>query len=191
MKPLTLDQLLGYEQWDRSRPVLRPLFIREKGRRRLAVGDHFTLLFENVQTVWYQVEEMIRIERLVDPEAIQDEVDTYNALLPGAGELSATLLIEYPDSAERDAALRRLVGLEQHLWLRIGERRVRAEFEGAQLGEEVVSAVQFVRFVVGGSAAERLLRGTDAAIEVDHPHMVTSAPITGELARALAEDLGA
>ena len=194
MKPVTLEQLLSFEQWERTRPVLRPLFIREKERRRLHVGAHFTLLFENVQTVWYQVEEMIRIERIVDSDAIAHELATYNGLLPGAGELTATLLIEYAESAERDAALKQLTGIEQHLWLRLGERRVRAEFEGSQIGEGAVSAVQFVRFVVGGSAADRLLELSAAgavAIEVDHPHYTVSAAVAGDLARALAEDLGA
>jgi hypothetical protein len=87
--------MLPYQQWEAVRPVLRPLFINEKQRRRLAVGDHITLLFENAQSVWYQVEEMLRVERISDPELVQHEIDTYNELVPGAGELSATMLIEY------------------------------------------------------------------------------------------------
>ena len=92
-----------------------------KERRRLAVGSHLTFLFENTATVWYQIEEMIRSERMTDAAAIQHEIDTYNELIPARGEISATLLIEFAEAKERDAALRRLVGIEKHLWLKLGD----------------------------------------------------------------------
>ena len=192
MKRITPAQILPYQQWDAVRPVLRPLFLNEKERRRLAVGEHITLLFENAQSVWYQVEEMLRVERIQETEAIGHEIDTYNALVPGAGELSATLLIEYPEEEERDVALRELIGFERHLWLKIGERRIQAEFDGGQIGEEAVSAVQFVRFAVGGHAGERFVELAAAgavSVEVDHPTLSISAVVAGDLARALAEDL--
>lgn len=193
MKRIQRDQVLPHGQWDAVRPVLRPLFIIEKERRRLHVGEHLTLLFENAQSVWYQVEEMLRVERIADPDLVQHEIDTYNELVPGAGELSATMLIEYAEAAERDAALKELVGLERHVWFRIGERRVEAQFDAAQIGDDAVSAVQFVRFAVGGRSGERLVELAAAgsvAIEVDHPHLCVRAPIGAELARALATDLG-
>ena len=90
------------------RPRLRPLFIAERERRRLAVGEHLTLLFENGRTVWYQIEEMLRTERITAEDAIRHEIDTYNELLPRPGELTTTMLIEYPDTGERDVMLRRL-----------------------------------------------------------------------------------
>jgi len=192
VKRITRDQMLPYQQWEAVRPVLRPLFINEKERRRLAVGDNITLLFENAQSVWYQVEEMLRVERISDPELVQHEIDTYNELVPGAGELSATMLIEYSQAEERDAALRRLVGLERHLWLKIGDRRVEAQFDTDQIGEDAVSAVQFVRFAVGGRAAERLVElaaGGAVTVEIDHPQLGVSAAVSVELARALAGDL--
>lgn len=192
MKRIERDQVLTYQHWENVRPVLRPLFIFEKERRRLHAGNHVTLLFENAQSVWYQVEEMLRVEKMTDPESVQHEIDTYNGLVPGAGELSATLFIEYEDAAERDAALRRLVGLERHLWLRIGERRVQAEFDEAQVGTDAVSSVQFIRFAVGGRTGERFVELADAgavSIEIDHPELAVSVPVAGDLARALAEDL--
>lgn len=192
MKRITVDQVLSYQQWESVRPVLRPLFIVDKERRRLHVGEHVTLLFENAQSVWYQVEEMLRVERMTEPAAIRHEIDTYNALVPGGGELSATLLIEYEDADERDVALRRLIGLEKHLWLRVGERRVPAEFDAAQVGDEAVSSVQFVRFAVGGRTGERfveLAAAGNVAVEIDHPAMTVSTPIAGDIARALADDL--
>src|SRR5579875_2442164 len=120
MNVVDIAQIMSFEQWERVRPILRPLFIHEKNRRRLSVGEHLTLLFENAQSVWYQVEEMLRVERITDEAAVQHELETYNELLPGAGELSATMLIEFSEPVERDEALRRWAGLEKHVKMRVG-----------------------------------------------------------------------
>ncbi len=192
MKPIRFEETLTLADYDRVRGRLRPLFIHEKERRRLAMGAHLTLLFENAQTVWYQVQEMIRTERMESREAIQHELDTYNELLPGAGTLSATMMIEYPEAVERDAALRRLVGFERHLWIVLGERRERAIFDTRQMNEERISSVQFVRLPVPGVDAEQFLalaRAGKCAIESDHPSLAVRAAIRGVLAAALAEDL--
>jgi hypothetical protein len=192
VRRISPDQILSYPQWEAVRSVLRPLFIVEKERRRLHVGEHVTLLFENTQSVWYQIEEMMRVERITDADAIAHEIDTYNTLVPGGGELSATMLIEYEDEEERDAALRALAGFERHVWMRVGDRRIQAEFDVAQVGEDAVSSVQFVRFAVGGRTGERfeeLANGGGVSIEIDHPAMTVSVPIAGDLARALADDL--
>lgn len=191
MKPVSFDQILPFEQWERLRPVLRPLFIAGKETRRVGVGAHLSLLFENVQTVWYQVEEMIRTERTVNPHLVQEELDVYNALIPRAGELSASLFVEYADAKERDEALHRLVGIEQHLWLRVGERRVAARFDGEQIGNDQISAVQFVRFTPGVDA-EQFVALADAGvlqIELDHPFLAGTGTIGPATARALAADL--
>ena len=155
------------------RPLLRPLFIAEKARRRLAVGEHLTLLFENRQTVWYQIEEMLRTERIFEDAAIKHEVETYNELIPRPGELFATLLIEYAEPAERDAALARLVGLERHLWMVLDGRRVGARFDERQMSPDQISAVQFIAFPLGADAGrfEKLAAAGKVAIEVDHPHL--------------------
>jgi len=192
VKPVTLQEILPLAHYERVRPRLRALFIAEKDRRRLAVGEHLTLLFENGQTVWYQVHEMLRAERMTDDEAIQHEIDTYNELLPRPGELVATLLIEYAQPAERDEALHRLIGLERHMWLMIGEKRQKADFDTRQMAPDQVSAVQFVRFPLAGVDAREFAELANAgrvAVEVDHPHLSARAPITGAIAAALAEDL--
>jgi hypothetical protein len=193
MKPVPYDQVLPFEQWERMRPLLRPLFIQEKERRRQAVGPHLTLLFENVQTVWYQVEEMLRSERTVNPHLIQEELDVYNALLPRTGELSATLFIEYAEAPVRDEALRKLVGLEDHLWLQLGDERIKGRFDAEQIGDGQISAVQFVRFTPG-VAGDRLVVLADAgkvSVAFDHPFLNVTEPVGGVIARALAEDLRA
>lgn len=192
MKPVTLKEIIPFEQYEILRPRLRPLFIAEKERRRLALGEHLTLLFENGQTVWYQVEEMIRSERISAEDAIRHEIDTYNELLPRPGELTATMLIEYADEAQRDAALRELVGIERHLWIRIGERREHARFDTRQIATDRVSAVQFVRFPLGGLDQQEFIKFAAEgriAIEADHPKLNVRALITGPIAGALARDL--
>jgi len=192
VKPIDLDQILTYEQWEGVRPVLRPLFVHEKSRRRLSVGNHITLLFENAQSVWYQIEEMLRVERIVEKDAVKHELETYNELIPREDELSATMLIEYVDASERDSALKALVGLERHLRLVAGEREISALFAGTQISDEAVSSVQFVRFPLprglGSSLADLAARNA-LAVVVDHPMLAVRAPIPAALAQALQEDL--
>lgn len=192
MKNISIDQILPLADYDRMRDLLRPLLIHEKSRRRLAVGSHITLLFENRQTAWYQVQEMIRTEKITAREAIQHEIDTYNELVPHGGELVATMLIEYPDARERDAALHRLIGLERHMWIVAGAKRFAAKLDDRQVSEERVSSVQFVRFPLEGISAEEfyaLAQGGKVAIEVDHPNLAAHANIAGVLADAVSEDL--
>jgi len=191
MKKIVKDDILGLEEWKRARTVLRPVLIHEKERRRLGVGFHLTFLFENTGTVWYQIEEMIRSEQLTDPAAIQHEIDTYNELIPARGEISATLLIEFAEANERDAALRRLVGIEKHLWLKLGDVRVPLKFDDRQMSAERVSSVQFVRFNVAmeSGAFLKLAQANQVALQADHPNLGAEARISGDLAKALAEDL--
>ena len=191
MKPITPQEVLPLTTYDRVRSLLRPLCIAEKARRRLALGAHLTLLFENRQTVWYQIQEILRTERIFEDAAIEDELKTYNELIPRAGELSATLLIEYAEAAERDAALARLVGLERHLWIVLGDRRAAARFDERQMSTDQISAVQFIAFPLGADAARfgDLIAAGAVAIEVDHPYLSARASIEGALGEAIDEDL--
>ncbi|MGH7714934.1 MAG: DUF3501 family protein [Vulcanimicrobiaceae bacterium] len=192
MKPITLDQLVPFAQWERLRPVLRALFIQEKELRRLRVGEHITLLFENARSVWYQVEEMLRVERIGAEDAIAHELETYNELIPREDEVSATMLVEYEDASERDAALKKLVGIERHVKLVVGDRTIAATFSESQISTEAISAVQFVRFSLPRGLGERLVELATSgklAIEVDHPAMSAKANISLDLAKSLLEDL--
>jgi hypothetical protein len=192
LKKITMTEILPLADYERVRNILRPLFIHEKERRRLHLGAHLTFIFENAQTEWYQVEEMIRSEKMTNREPIQHEIDTYNELIPEPGELVATMLIEYPEAAERDAALARLVGLERHLWLKIGPQKIAARFDDRQMSDEKVSAVQFVRFKLEGVDAAQLLELAgkgEVAVEADHPSLAARSEIGGLLAASLAEDL--
>ncbi|HKD68842.1 MAG TPA: DUF3501 family protein [Candidatus Binataceae bacterium] len=192
MKPVQMAQILPYELYEKLRPLLRPLFIAEKDRRRLTIGEHVTLLFENAQTVWYQVQEMLRSERISSEEGIAHELDTYNELLPGPNELAATMMIQFTDAAQRDENLRKLAGLENQIYLRISDRRQKARVDLRQVSDERVSSVQFVRFALGGIDAEGFAtkaRQGQISVEIEHPAMTMSAPITDTLAAVLVEDL--
>ncbi|HUN60126.1 MAG TPA: DUF3501 family protein [Candidatus Binataceae bacterium] len=192
MKSVTLKEILPLEQYEILRPRLRPLIIADKERHRLALGNHITLLFENGQSVWYQIQEMVRTERLTAEDAIRHEIDTYNELLPRSGELAATMLIEYPDPQERNIKLRELVGLEKHLWIRIGERREKVRFDARQMATDRVSAVQFVRFPLGGlepEEFEELANHGKIEIELDHPKLAVTVALIGDIAAALTRDL--
>ncbi|MGH7984777.1 MAG: DUF3501 family protein [Candidatus Binataceae bacterium] len=191
MKPVTLKEILPLQQYDVLRPRLRPLFMVEKDRRRLAVGEHVTLLFENARTVWYQVQEMVRTERMTSEDAIRHEIDTYNELLPRPGELSATVMIEFAPE-ERDRALRALVGIERQVFIRLDQRREPARFDLRQMSAERVSSVQFARFPLGGLEPDEFLemaKREKVAIEIAHPSLSATGVITGALADALAQDL--
>jgi hypothetical protein len=190
MKPIVPSEILAFEQWERVRRVLRPLCMYEKDRRRLAVGSHITLLFENVQTVWYQIHEMLRADRIQNSHAVQEELDLYNRLLPGPGELAATLLIAFSHHQERDALLPELTGLERHLWMDAGQHRIPATFDEANPGE--ISAVRFVRFPMKAADGETLIQLAALrrlAVVVDHPQLAAQALIDVPLARVLADDL--
>jgi hypothetical protein len=193
VKRITADDILPVAVYARIRPVLRPLFIAEKDRRRLAVGDHLTLLFENTQTAWYQIQEMLLAERIVDDEGVNREIETYDELLPKPGELAATLLIEYADTAERDVQLARLIGLQRHLWMVVDGRRIPARFDERQMSADQISAVQFIAFPMGAAAdpqaLSRLAAAGKIAVEVDHPHLNARGAISGSLVSALCDDL--
>jgi hypothetical protein len=191
MKPIEPSDILAYPDYQRIRERLRPLFIGERNRRRVTVAEHLTLTFENDRTLWYQIEEMLLTERITEPAAIQHEIDTYNELMPGGGELSATLMIEYEDAAERSAKLRELLGIDRHLWMIIDSRRIPARFDIRQMSDDRVSAVQFVRFPIG-MTRERFVesaRHNRIAIEVDHPKITGHHAVDITTVENLAADL--
>jgi len=191
VKPITPLEVLPVTTYDRVRALLRPLCIAERTRRRLAVGVHLTLMFENRQTIWYQIQEVLRTERIFEDPAIDAEVETYNELIPRPGELFATLLIEYADPAERDVELARLVGLERHLWIVLDGKRLGARFDERQMSSDQISAVQFIAFPLGADAGRfgDLAAAGKVAVEVDHPHLSVRTPVEGPLAAALTDDL--
>ena len=148
MNLLTREDVLPFEEYERQRESFRKQIIALKQRRRIALGPMLTLVFENRDTLQFQIQEMVRVERIVEPAKVQDELDVYNALLPLEGELSATLLIEITEEARMKEWLDRFMGLDRGEKVAIvaGQERAFGEFEGGHSHETKISAVHFVRF---------------------------------------------
>ena len=183
MRPIGLDDIIGRERYGDARETIRRRVIAHKRPRRVTVGDRLSLIFEDRATVWYQTQEMLWVERVTDLDAIREELAVYNQLLPGEGDLAATLLIELGEQARMREEFRRLVGLDRHLALLVGARRIPAVFEDGRQTDEKISAVQYVRFPLDAAARDALLAGAPLAIVVDHPNYAATAALD-EAARA-------
>ena len=182
MRKVGRGDILGLEAYDARREQLRAVALEAKRKRRVHVGDALTFLFENAETVRYQVQEMMRAERLFREEEIRHELETYNELLGDEGELGCTLLIEITDEAERDRRLRAWIALPEHVYVTIaGGARVRARYDRRQVGEDRLSAVQYLKFDVGGQVP--------LAVGCDHPAITAETALTPEQRDALGADL--
>src|SRR3981081_2526202 len=147
--PISRDSLMTLEAYAKARPALRAEVIRHKKNRTVRLGTHMSLLFEDEMTLRYQVQEMLRIEKIFDEEGIQSELDAYNPLVPDGSNFKATMLIEYDNETERKAALARLIGIEDRLFIQVeGEARLYqiADEDLERENAEKTSAVHFVRF---------------------------------------------
>ena len=193
MTRLTRSDLLPLESYARERPAFRARVLAHKKKRQLPVGPNVTLYFEDRLTIRYQVQEMLRIERLFEAEAIEDELDAYNPLIPDGRNLKATFMIEYPEAEERRAALARLAGIEDRVWLRVaGHDAVFgiADEDLERRDEARTAAVHFLRFELSESMAAGLKSGSPLAAGIDldaYRHEVD--PVAAALREALAEDL--
>jgi hypothetical protein len=182
MRPLKREEILDLSTYERARAEIRPAVMEAKRRRRVHLGSHLTFLFENTATMRYQVQEMIRAERMVKEAEIRHELETYGELLGGPGELSATLLIEIPDPDERDRRLREWLELPGRVYLRLEDgERVRPRFDARQVGTDRLSSVQYLKFDVKGRVPVAV--GTDLEL------LTGEQPLTEEQRAALAEDL--
>jgi len=177
------SEILGLHEYDAARDAIRARIMGEKRVRRVHAGP-LTFLFENADTVRYQIQEMARAERLYRDAEIQHEIDTYNELVGGPGELGCSLLIELADPAERDAKLRAWVGLPAGLYARLADgRKIRASFDPRQIGEDRLSSVQYLKFPVGAAAP--------VAIGCDHEGLVVETALAPDQRAALQSDLDA
>lgn len=191
MKPLRLQDLLPIDDYERSREAFRRRIIDLKQRRRLSVGNLITMVFENRETVLFQIQEMIRAERILRPERVSEEVVMYNEQIPGAGELSATLMIEVTDPSEVKPVLDRLQGIDrgQTVGIRVGPHLVYGIFEQGRSNEEKISAVHYVRFPVP-DAVKALMEDPAIPMQVvvTHPRYQAVQPVSEEMRRSLLED---
>ncbi|HXG50590.1 MAG TPA: DUF3501 family protein [candidate division Zixibacteria bacterium] len=188
MKKITLDDIMGPEAYEKIREEFRRRIIELKRNRRVPVGDRVSLVFENRDTVLFQIQEMLRAERITDLDKIREEIDVYNDLIPGPGELSATLFLEIEDQTRLREELLKFLGIDEAVFLRIGDTVVRARFEEGRSKEDKISAVQYVKFPLGPReiAAFRDLESVE--LFIDHPQYKASARISGEAKKALCRD---
>jgi hypothetical protein len=194
MNKITLSDVKNLHDYELIRDDWKKDVIAEKARRRVALGEWISLVFENRLTVLHQIQEMCRAERIVKPAAVQQELDVYNELLPDPGELAATLLVEITDVDRVKDELDKLLGLTsgEHLWLEIAGRRVFARFLGGQSREDRIAAVQYIRFPVGSDPAVRAALESGplpVVLHLAHPHLRASAILAPQTRRELARDL--
>ena len=182
MKKVERSEIVDYQTYEENRPSLQREVFPAKAARRIHVGNHFTFLFENALTVRYQIQEMMRTEKIVREKDIRHEIETYNALLGDPGELGCTLLIEIDDPEQRAVLLRAWLKLPEHIYARMEDgEKIRPAFDNAQRGTERISSVQYLKFPVGGR--------TPVALGVDLPGIECEALLTEAQKSALAEDL--
>jgi hypothetical protein len=192
VKLLETSEILNLVDYERVREARRHEIIELKRARRVAVGRYLTFVFENRETVWFQIQEMIRAERLVDDAKIAEEVEVYNALLPRPGELAATMLIEITETAQIKPVLDKLLGIDTRDYVRlaVGPHVVVGDFETGHSDEErgKLSAVHFVRFALPPEA-RRGFMAAEVALQVDHPNERARTVLSAATKRSLLKDL--
>ena len=191
MERLTRADILDKDAYAQARPDFRRRIMVLKDRRRVLVGNHCTVLFENRDTMHYQVQEMLHAENSWLREgAVDEELEAYNALIPARGELSATLMLEYETPEERARMLPQFVGIDRHVRLQIGDSaQVLATFDRGQIDEHKVSSVQYIKFALSAEQCRMLAtEGTVVRLVMDHPAYVAQAVVSEETRKALAND---
>ena len=195
MAQITCDSLLTLEAYAKARNDFRARVMAHKKNRTLRLGDSVTLIFEDELTIRYQVQEMLRAERIFEEEGIQDELDAYNPLIPDGANWKATMMIEYTDVAERQRMLAKLVGIEDKVWVQVeGHPRIYAIADEDLEREtaEKTSAVHFLRFELPPAAVRSLRGGAALGIGVDHPAYAACIDCVDTAVRdALLADLAA
>ncbi len=189
MKKIVLDEILGFAAYEKVREEFRREIIDKKKLRRVSVGDNISLVFENRDTVIFQIQEMLRAERIADLDKIREEIAVYNELIPNPGELSATLFIEIEDQSHLRDDLLKFLGIDEAVRFKIGVHQVAAQFEEGRAKEDKISAVQYVRFAFDAAARQAFIAGTPAELAVDHANYRFSQPLSAAVQHSLAQDL--
>ncbi|HLL20804.1 MAG TPA: DUF3501 family protein [Kofleriaceae bacterium] len=189
VRPITRRDIKGPALYGPIRDDYRKRVIELKRPRRVLIGDRVALVFENRHTLTLQIEEMCRAENLTRDEQIEAEIEVYNALMPTGDSLSATLFIELPPNEDPYAALRQLVGLDEHVVLHIGPHALRAAFEPGRSTHDKISAVQYTRYPLTAEARAALQTpGTKLAVEIDHPNYRHRTEGSEDMRASLAGD---
>lgn len=193
MPQLTRADLLTLEAYDKARPTIRAKVMEHKKNRTVHLGAHMTLIFEDSLTISYQIQEMLRAERIFDEAGIQDELDAYNPLIPDGTNWKVTQMIEYPDIEERRIMLKRLKGIEDRTWVRVaGFDKVYAiaDEDLERENEEKTSSVHFLRFELTPEMIAAVKGGAAIGVGVDHPEYTFALePVPENVRASLANDL--
>lgn len=193
MGRITAESLMSLEQYAKARKEFRQRVLAHKKDRTVQLGGHITLVFEDELTMRYQIQEMLRVERIFEEEGIRDELDSYNPLVPDGSNWKATMLIEYPDIEERRVALGKLIGVEDRVWVKIeGQPRVYAiaDEDIDRENDDKTSAVHFLRFELSAPMKQALKGGAALSMGVDHPNYSATKDNAGEeTALSLLKDL--
>lgn len=193
MAKLTQDSLVTLETYARARNTFRAEVMAHKKSRRVALGDNVTLIFEDEKTIRYQVQEMLRAEKIFDEAGIQNELDAYNPLIPDGSNWKVTMMIEYEDVAERRSMLTRLVGIENRVWVKVaGFERVFAvaDEDLERATEQKTSAVHFLRIELTSEMTDALKQGAELSVGIDHPaYQAALDPVPRAVRASLLRDL--
>lgn len=192
MRRVVVSEILDIAQYEKRRADIRRGIIDLKKKRRVGVGPSITFVFENHDTVWFQIQEMMRAERIVEDAAILHEIDTYNQLLPDQSELAATMLIELADAAHIREEITRFLGVNtgDSVWMQVGDEKLPGAFEAGQSDDHRISAVQYVRFRFTPEARNGFVKGeSKVELVIEHPNYQHRAEISGEVRVELANDL--
>jgi hypothetical protein len=193
MGTITAESLMSLEQYAKARKEFRERVLAHKKSRTVQLGGHVTLVFEDELTMRYQIQEMLRVERIFEEQGIRDEIDAYNPLVPDGSNWKATMLIEYPDIEERRVALGKLIGIEDRVWIKVdGQPRVYAiaDEDLDRENEDKTSAVHFLRFELSAPMKQALKDGAGLSMGVDHPNYSATIDRAGAgTSQSLLKDL--
>lgn len=191
---IAIDNLMSLEAWSRHRKAHKPEYIAHRRLRSVLLGEHMTVQFEDERTIRYQIQEMLRIEKIFEDEGIQSEIDAYAPLVPDGSNWKATLLLEYPDVHERRRELARLIGVEDRLFVEVeGLPRIYAiaDEDLDRENEEKTSSVHFLRFEFSPAQAAAIRAGAAVKLGCDHTHYPAHLSIAPDTLASLAGDLRA
>ena len=191
MKKVALEDILGFAAYEKVRQKFRQDIIEKKKQRRVAVGDKVSIVFENRDTVIFQIQEMLRAERIGDLDKIREEIAVYNELIPNTAELSATMFLEIEDQSHLRDDLLKFLGIDEAVSLKVGSHVVPARFEEGRSKDDKISAVQYLRFPFDSAAQAAFVDGEKAELVIDHPNYRVKVALTPEVQKSLAEDLAA
>jgi len=192
MTLISKDSLMTLERYAKERPQFRARVMEHKKNRTVRLGEHVALIFEDELTIRYQIQEMLRAERIFEEAGIQEELDAYTPLIPDGANWKATMMIEYPDVEERRGMLAKLIGVEDRVWIEVdGHARVFAIADEDLEREtaEKTSSVHFLRFELTPAMTDALKAGAGVSMGIAHPAYGVSAEISKAVRDSLAGDL--